>query len=128
MIDIPKPIVAESSKYDNYLDEKSRLDDKYRSSLDAFFDEPIEMPVIQTIPKKKTEIENLARIINVHFRTIEDHLDFCNKIGQIVPFEKTEIFYPLENGIISDIDNRITNKASVGSIRSTDSNSHNSRI
>lgn len=109
MIDITKPIVAESSKYDNYLSQESRADDRYRSSLDAFFDEPIEVPVIQAIPKKKLEIENLARIINVHFRSIEDQLDFCNKVGQIIPYEKTEIFFPLENGIISDADNRITN-------------------
>jgi hypothetical protein len=109
MTRIPTPEVAESSAYDNYLDENARVNDKYRSSIDAFFEEPVDIPIVQTIPKKQTEKENLVRIINVHFRNIEDHLDFCNKVGQIIPYEKNEIYFPLENGILFDDDNKITN-------------------
>lgn len=101
--------VSESAIYNNYLNEDDRANDKYKNNLETFFDEPIPSSEIFVIPKKKTEIKNLVRIVQVHFKTIEDHLDFCNKVFQIIPFEKTEIFYPLENGTISDIDNKITN-------------------
>lgn len=108
MVNIPKPPVEESAAYDNYLDRSSKEDDKYRSNLDMFFDEEIEIPLVH-MHKRKNDTEKLERLIYVHFRNIEDHLDFCNKVGQIITFDTKYIYFPIENGILSDEDNKITN-------------------
>ena len=108
MVNIPKPPVEESAAYDNYLDRSSKENDRYRSNLDMFFDEEIEIPLVH-MHKRKNDTEKLERLIYVHFRNIEDHLDFCNKVGQIITFDTKYIYFPIENGILSDEDNKITN-------------------
>ena len=105
---ISKPPVEESSTYDNYLNPQSKQTDTYSLSLDSWFDEPIEVPLIHMKPKR-VSTDSYVRMIYTHFRNIEDHLDFCNKMGQIIPFTKKEIYYPLEAGNLVDTDTRLTN-------------------
>lgn len=93
MADIPKSEVAESSAYDNYLDEKTRQDDKYRYSLDKFLDTPITSA--KKPPEDKFSRENTYKAIYVHFRTLDDVVDFCKKIGQVIDAKTKSTYYPL---------------------------------
>jgi hypothetical protein len=109
MTDITKPSVVESAEYDNYLNIENRKTDVYNPGLDKFFDEPIETPVDQSlITRKIPKNKDYVRLIKVHFNNIEDHLAFCNTIGQVIPFNKNETYFPLE-----DIDNALIDDRSI---------------
>ena len=88
MTDIP-----ESTKYDNYLDKESKVEDAYTNSILRFFDEDVEIPFLPP-SDKSGKSSDYVRVFKVTFHSPEDHLQFCNHIGQIVPFEKNEIYYP----------------------------------
>jgi len=102
--------VEESASYDNYLDVESRREDRYRSSLDNFFDEPVEVPLVHGIPKNNVEVKDYVRLIKVNMKNIEDHLQFCNAIGHVIPYRQNEMYFPVEsnNSLFSDDVTQIT--------------------
>jgi hypothetical protein len=88
-------MVKESAEYDNYLSKENRLNDKYRSSLEAIFGEVIETPIIDNTKAKKSNDPDLWKKVYVHFRTTEDIIDFCKRIGHAVDYQTKEVWYPL---------------------------------
>lgn len=97
-----KDPIPESSSYDNYLDKTSRENDVYNNSLQRFFpDEEIEVPF-----KKKEEPpeKDHVRLMRVNLVDLDAHVEFCKIMGQIIPHEKNDIYFPLEseNSIFKD--------------------------
>lgn len=88
-------MVKESAKYDNYLDQESRLNDQYRPTLESIFGEVIETPIVDNTKAKKSNDPDLWKKIYVHFRSTEDIVDFCKRIGQIVDYKTKEAWYPM---------------------------------
>lgn len=87
--------VKESTEYDNYLNADSRMNDSYKTNLELFFGEEIETPIFdeKLLPKSKDHY----KMIKVHFRNIQDHLDFCNATGQVIGYEQKSTYFPLES-------------------------------
>lgn len=105
MSETPKPIVNESAEYDNFLDVSKRQEDRYSTSLESFFDEPVKkIPYDPSISEKPSE--GVYKVIYVHFRTVEDLAEFCSKVGQVIQPKIKEIFYPAHDpdaSLFSDI-------------------------
>jgi hypothetical protein len=103
--------IPESSEYDNYLDASKHKEDMYRTALDKFTDEVIETPIFHDRKQEKEKVKDHVRLIKVHLWNIEDHLEFCNLMGQVIPYEMNDIYFPQEseNSLFSDEDSRIEN-------------------
>jgi len=93
--------VKESAEYDNYLDKTQRLEDEYSSSLMKFID--IE-DALQDQTKAKKRTDNLYKIVYVHFRNVDDLAEFCSMIGHIIHYKDKEIYYPVSNATIFDVE------------------------
>ena len=105
MTNTPKPVVAESAEYDNYLDFQKRVEDEYSVGLEKFFDEEIpDVLYDQTKAKRK---DDAWKVIYVHFRNIDDMADFCKRINQMIPYNVKETWYPLHDpdaALFSDVE------------------------
>lgn len=88
--------VKESGEYDNFLDKVKRTDDAYSTSLDGFFDVPLESKLYDQT-KAKVKHADVFKVVYVHFRNLDDLSDFCEHIGQIVHYKTKEIYYPQHN-------------------------------
>jgi|TARA_R110001632_G_scaffold22542_2_gene64704 hypothetical protein len=87
------PKVEESSNYDNYMEADARKNDTYSIGLDKFFDEPLPV-VLQDMTKAKSSLESdVWKAIKVHFRNLEDVVDFCTELNQMLPNKSA--YYPL---------------------------------
>jgi len=86
--------VAESAKYENYLEQSSRLSDDYRMTLEQVLGESIDTPLADNSGKKKVDPE-VWKVIYVHFRNVEDIVDFSKRVGVIVDSNLKDMFYPL---------------------------------
>ena len=85
--------VEESSNYDNYMEADARKNDTYSIGLDKFFDEPLPV-VLQDMTKAKSSLESdVWKAVKVHFRNLEDVVDFCTKLNQMMPTKSA--YYPL---------------------------------
>jgi hypothetical protein len=95
-------LVKESTEYDNFLRPGAGKLDQYTNSLDRFFDEPIEVPLIDNTKSKmgQTIDHDLYKKIYLHFRTAEDYADFCCRLGEVISLDLKEIVYPLESSLI----------------------------
>ena len=98
--------VKESASYDNFLNVETRKTDKYASTLEAFFDEPIESAI------KKPKInpyEDLYRVVNVNFYELDDIYEFCVLINQLIPGNKKEAFFPQfeKNPLLDEVEQKI---------------------
>ena len=104
-------LIPESSGYDNYLDETKNKDDIYRTALDRFTEEAIETPIFHDRKLEKEKPKDHVRLMKVHLWNIEDHLEFCNRVGQVIPYEMNDIYFPLEgeNSLFSGDETRIEN-------------------
>jgi hypothetical protein len=94
-------MVKESTHYDNYLDKNARKDDPYSHSLDKFFDEPIDVPIVDNT-KKKSGASSDFKWIYLHFRNIDDYVDFCYKINQVLSLNVKEIYFPIQSKLFDD--------------------------
>lgn len=101
--------IPESAKYDNYLDKTVNNDDAYNPALDKFFEGDVEIDV--PFSKKEEPTKDHVRIVKVHFKDLEAHHKFCNLVGQIIPYETTDIYYPLttSNSLFPDADDELKN-------------------
>lgn len=90
-----RSVVDESAQYDNYLDKTKRAEDEYSASLDNFFDEPVKTVLLDETKSKK--VSHDFKSIYVHFRNVDDLADFCMKIGQVVPRNSKDVYYPLHD-------------------------------
>ena len=86
--------VKESSSYDNYMDNDSKKSDVYSVSLDRFFDEPLPEVLYDTGNVKKVD-SDVWKSIYVSFRNLDDVVDFCTKINQMLPIKGKDFFHPL---------------------------------
>jgi hypothetical protein len=86
--------VKESAAYENYLDQTSRLNDDYRMTLEQALGEVIETPLADNSGRKIIDPE-VWKVIYVHFRNVEDIVDFSKRIGAIVGSNIKDMFYPL---------------------------------
>tara|TARA_R110002074_G_scaffold104332_2_gene225284 strand:+ start:6513 stop:8027 length:1515 start_codon:yes stop_codon:yes gene_type:complete len=85
--------VEESSGYDNYMEADARKNDSYSIGLDKFFDEPLPV-VLQDMTKAKSSLESdVWKAVKVHFRNLDDVVDFCTKLNQMIPTKSA--YYPL---------------------------------
>jgi len=101
MTDTPKPVISESSGYDNYMEADARNNDSYSIGLDKFFDEPLPV-VLQDTTKAKSSLESdVWKAVKVHFRTNDDLVDFCTKLNQMIPNNVKSAYYPLHNPELS---------------------------
>jgi len=98
--DTPKPEVEESSSYVNYMDSEDRFNDQYNVSLDRFFGEPIK-PALADATKAKRKNTSDWKAIYVHINTLEDMVDFCKVINQMIPGTVRETYYPLHDPDVS---------------------------
>jgi len=85
--------VKESGEYENYLDQDARLNDEYRMSLEHLVG-VIDTPLADNSGKKKVD-PDLWKVIYVHFRNVEDIVDFSKRIGCIISSKDKEFWYPL---------------------------------
>ena len=88
--------VKESSSYDNYMDNDSKKSDVYSVSLDRFFDEPLPDVLYDNSNVKKVD-SDVWKSIYVSFRNLDDVVDFCTKINQMLPIKGKEFFHPLHD-------------------------------
>jgi len=88
--------VKESSDYDNYMESDARKSDSYSVGLDKFFDEPL-ATVLQDTSKanRKVSESDVWKSIYVHFRNLEDMVEFCTKINQMIPHNIGSTYHPL---------------------------------
>ena len=85
--------VKESAEYENYLDQQARMQDEYRMSLEHLVG-VIDTPLADNSGKKKVD-PDLWKAIYVHFRSVEDIVDFSKRIGYIVASNLKEFWFPL---------------------------------
>ena len=88
-----KPDVAESGEYENYLDQQARMQDEYRMSLEHLVG-AIDTPLTDNPGKKKVD-PDLWKAIYVHFRNVDDIVDFSKRIGYIVGSSVKDFWFPL---------------------------------
>jgi len=91
-------MVKESAAYDNYLDVESRLNDSYRPTLESILGEVIDTPIVDNTKAKKSNDPDLWKKIYVHFRTTEDIVDFCKRIGHVIDAKTKDIWFPMASG------------------------------
>ena len=109
MSDVPKPKVAESSSYDNLIDniKKKNTEVKQESSLLDFMDiseeEKEKLESIQdkewkkhwhNMPEFEQENDKPYRTIYVHFRNEEDYQEFSKLINQKITSKTKSIWHP----------------------------------
>lgn len=85
--------VKESGEYENYLDQDARMQDEYRMSLEHLVG-VIDTPLADNSGKKKVD-PDLWKAIYVHFRNVEDIVDFSKRIGYIVGGNVKDFWFPL---------------------------------
>jgi hypothetical protein len=85
--------VKESGEYENYLDQNARMQDEYRMSLEHLVG-VIDTPLADNSGKKKVD-PDLWKAIYVHFRNVEDIVDFSKRIGYIVGGNVKDFWFPL---------------------------------
>jgi hypothetical protein len=85
--------VKESGEYENYLDQDARMQDEYRMSLEHLVG-VIDTPLADNSGKRKVD-PDLWKAIYVHFRSVEDIVDFSKRIGYIVANNLKDFWYPL---------------------------------
>jgi hypothetical protein len=92
-----KSTVEESAQYDNYMDQQKRTDDSYSVGLDKFFTEPVAQVLYdQSKKKKKSDTDEVWKVLYVHFRGRDDLAEFCRLINQMLPYTMKETWYPLD--------------------------------
>lgn len=86
--------VEESSEYENFLDIEKIQEDEYTNSLEAFtgYIDTASKDIVTEVPKESEE-----SILRLQIENLEDLKLFCEKIGQIIPADKNEIYYPKED-------------------------------
>jgi hypothetical protein len=86
-----REMIPESDGYDNYLDKKSKDNDRYRTSLEKFIDDFGDALVDETVKKNSQED---YKSIYAHFRNLDDLCDFCRLINISILPKMKEIYYP----------------------------------
>jgi hypothetical protein len=112
MTNTPKPVVAESDEYDNYLDSQKRVEDKYSIGLEKFLDD--EVPDVLYDQTKAKRTIDAWKVLYVHFRNVDDMADFCVCIDRMVGYKEKEFFYEpkVDNPLVdllydNDSDNKL---------------------
>lgn len=86
--------IKESTQYQNFLDVSAIESDEYVGSLEKF------MGYVDTATRKVAEgvkKDKYESCKYVRFENVDDLTEFCEKIGQIVPYDRDVIWYPQED-------------------------------
>ena len=86
--------VEESTEYENFLDIATIQDDDYTNSLEKFtgYIDTASKDVVTEAPKDTDE-----SVLRIQFDSLDDLKLFCEKVRQIIPGNKNEIYYPKED-------------------------------
>lgn len=86
--------VEESTEYENFLDIAAIQDDDYTNSLEKFtgYIDTASKDIVTEVRKESTE-----SVLRVQIDNLDDLKLFCEKVKQIIPPDKNEIYYPKED-------------------------------